>query len=224
MNIAFDTLGKEPVELDLEANASELPELLESGAIGKVHAHVDVTPLAEEIYLARGEVRGILSLDCGRCLDKLDQPFETQFNLLIGKRKEKGLDWLEDEDQGIEDYQVKLGPDVFDIPLDHIIAEQVILNYNLHPLPDLDAQNNCVKCGRPAPVIKEKKKTDRVDPRWAMLKALKEIPAKPAPKGKVSGESGENRSRNRPIGSEKWQFQKEKLRRRVATSARPTGC
>ena len=201
LNIAFDTLGKEPVELDLEAEASELQELSETGAIGKVFAHLDVTPLHDDSYLARGEVRGILSLDCGRCLDKLDQPFRTEFNLLIGKRREKGLDWLEDEEQGVEDYQVKLGPDILDIPLDHIIAEQVILNYNLHPLPDLDAQNNCVKCGRPAPVIQETKKTDRVDPRWATLKTLKEVPVKEAPKGKDSGKTRGKRSPKGPIGS-----------------------
>ncbi len=186
VNIAFDKLGKEPQELDLEAEASDSQELLESGGTGKVRTHLDISPLAGDTWLVRGEARGKLALDCGRCLEKLDQAFATQFNLIIGKRKEKGLEWLEDDEGGIEDYQVRVGPDVFDIPLDHIIAEQVILNYNLHPLPDLDAQNKCVQCGRSAVTAAETKKTDRVDPRWATLEALKEIPANPA-KGADSG-------------------------------------
>ena len=175
VNIQFETLGNEPNELDLEANASELQELAETGGTGKVAVHLDVTPMSDGIYLVRGVARGTLSPECGRCLDKLEETFKTKFNLLINKRKEKGLEWLEDDEQGVEDYQVRVGPDVFDIPLDHIIAEQVILNYNLHPLPDLDARNNCVKCGRSAVMAEEKKTADRVDPRWATLEALKKV-------------------------------------------------
>ncbi len=187
MNLAFDTFGSEPLDIDLEAQASELPELAETGGIGLVRVQVQVSPLAGDAYLARGEARGKLSLDCGRCLDKLEQPFTAQFNLLIEKRKEKGLEWGENEDQGVEDYQVRVGPDVMDIPIDFIIVEQVLLNYNLHPLPALDAKNSCVQCGRQGPMAGEEKKTDRVDPRWGALKALKETPAKKAPKGPDSG-------------------------------------
>jgi uncharacterized metal-binding protein YceD (DUF177 family) len=60
-----------------------------------------------------------------------------------------------------------------------VIAEQVLLNYNLHPLPDLDAAGRCALCGRPAPKIEEAgksakaEKAEGIDPRWAKLGALK---------------------------------------------------
>ena len=187
MNLEFNTLGKESQDIDLEAQASELQELAEAGGTGKVRARLHVSPLAGDNYLVQGQARGLLNLDCGRCLDKVDQSFVAQFNLIIEKRKEKGLDWVEDEDQGVEDYQVRIGPDVMDIPLDHVIAEQVLLNYNLHPLPPLDALNCCVQCGRLAPVAGETKRADRVDPRWSGLKALKEVPGNKTPKGPESG-------------------------------------
>jgi uncharacterized metal-binding protein YceD (DUF177 family) len=187
MNLAYDTLGNEPKDIDLEAEASELPELSEAGGVGKVRVQLEVSPLAGDAHLVRGLARGGLSLDCGRCLEKLEQPFKTQFNLLIEKRKEKGLEWSDNEEQGIEDYQVRIGPDIMDIPLDAIIVEQVLLNYNLHPLPALDAKNCCVQCGKQAPTVGGVKKKDRVDPRWGALKALAEVPEKKAPKGSDSG-------------------------------------
>jgi uncharacterized metal-binding protein YceD (DUF177 family) len=187
VNLEFHTLGKDPKTLELEADASELQELSETGAIAKVHARIEVTPLAGEAYLGQGEARGILKLDCGRCLEALDQPFFIKFNLLMEKSTEKGLSWSDDGDQGVEDYQVKIGSDIREIPLDSIIAEQVLLNYNLHPLPALDAQNKCVQCGRLAFTAEETKRADKVDPRWAGLQGLKDS-GKKDPKGPDSGE------------------------------------
>lgn len=192
MNIAFDTFGKEPMELDLEAEAAEIPELLEYGAAGKIQAHMDVSPLSGDTYLIRGEASGKLGVDCGRCLDKLDQSFKTQFNLIIAKRKEKGLEWVEEEEGGVEDYELRVGPDVLDISIDHIIAEQVILNYNLHPLPDLDAQNRCVQCGRSAVTAEQTKEADHLDPRWAKLEALKQASTKKPSKEADSGKKGKS--------------------------------
>ena len=75
----------------------------------------------------------------------------------------------------LEDYQAKLGPDVTEVPLNAIIAEQVVLNYNLHPLPDVDAAGRCVQCGRPAVLANPPKKEVGVDPRWAKLENLKDV-------------------------------------------------
>ena len=92
---------------------------------------------------------------------------------------------------------MRVGPDIMDIPLDAIIVEQVLLNYNLHPLPALDAKNACIQCGRQAPIAGETKKTDRVDPRWGALKALAENPenGKKAPKGTDKPDSGKKRGK-----------------------------
>jgi uncharacterized metal-binding protein YceD (DUF177 family) len=99
-------------------------------------------------------------------------PFSVNFDLLVERKSTTGLEWMEDEDQGVEDYQAHVGPDVTEIPLDSIIVEQVLLNYNLHPLPDLDAAGRCVQCGRPAPTVPEPKKAEGVDPRWAKLQEI----------------------------------------------------
>lgn len=119
-------------------------------------------------------VRGSISLDCGRCLEKLTGAFEVRVRLLIEQKDEQGLEWIEDEDQGIEEYLVRLGPDVTDIPLEHPIAEQIILNYNLNPLPSLDEKNRCVQCGRSNFTAEpQARKKDRVDPRWEKLQGLR---------------------------------------------------
>ena len=140
MDLAVRDLENGPKELNLEADASTLPELAAAGGGGPVSVQLRISPLAGDSTLIQGEARGSLSLDCGRCLEKIDQPFAVRFNLLAEKREDAGLEWAEELDAGAEDYPLRLGPDVTEIPLDHVVAEQVLLNYNLHPLPELDRQ------------------------------------------------------------------------------------
>lgn len=173
MILALNTFGKEPHHLDVEAESAEFPELTEIGVVGKMGLHVDVTPLAGDSHLVQGEVAGRLSVECGRCLEPFEQAFSTRFNLLLDRKDSTGVAWVEDEDQGVEDYQAHLGPDVTEIPLQSVIVEQLLLNYNFHPLPELDAAGCCVQCGRPAPTAQLPKKAEGVDPRWAKLENLK---------------------------------------------------
>jgi uncharacterized protein len=176
MIIPLHILGQEPQTLKLEEDASQVPELAESGVDGTFRATLDIIPLAGDSHLVQGKAEGMLAVECGRCLEPFKQPFSLKFNLLMDRKDSTGLEWADDEDQGVEDYQVHLGPDVTEVPLDSMIAEQVVLNYNLHPLPDLDEAGRCVQCGRPAPTVEEPKKAEGVDPRWAKLGNLKQAP------------------------------------------------
>jgi uncharacterized metal-binding protein YceD (DUF177 family) len=81
---------------------------------------------------------------------------------------------VEDDGLGVDEYLVRMGPDMLDIPLEHVIAEQIILNYNLNPLPTLDDKDKCIQCGRQAfKVEAPARNKDRVDPRWEKLQDLK---------------------------------------------------
>jgi uncharacterized protein len=173
MILALSSLGKEPQTLELAAESSEFPELADTGAVGTVGLRLDATPLAGDSHLVQGEATGALSVECGRCLEPFQQAFSVRFNLLLDRKDSTGLTWAEDEDQGVEDYQAHLGPDVTEVPLQSVIAEQLLLNYNFHPLPELDAAGCCVQCGRPAPMVQGPKKAEGVDPRWAKLETLK---------------------------------------------------
>ena len=174
MILALHTLGKDGVSLQLEEQAADMPELNESGVTGKIILNLEILPLEGDSYLVQGETEGDLNVECGRCLEPFLQPFELKFNLLLDRKQSTGIEWVDDEDQGVEDYQAKLGPDVTEVPLNAIIAEQVVLNYNLHPLPDVDEAGRCVQCGRPAVLANEPKKAVGVDPRWAKLENLKD--------------------------------------------------
>lgn len=179
MILPLHLLGKDPGTLELSDDANDTPEWVEVGIQGKVGLRFEVTPLAGDAYLLRGTASGSLDAECARCLERVFQPFSVHFDVLMEQKSSQGLEWVDDEDQGVEDYQVRVGPDVTEIPFGDIIAEQVLLNYNLHPLPDLDAAGRCALCGRPAPTIGEAgkigktEKTAGVDPRWAKLGALK---------------------------------------------------
>jgi uncharacterized protein len=188
MILPITALGKEISTLELKGDTSEMPELAEVGAASAVDVRLDVTPLAGDSHLVRGEASGILAAECGRCLEPIQLPFSVDFNLLVDRQDATGVAWIEDDDQGVEDYQAHVGPDVTEIPLGTIIAEQVLLNYNLHPLPDLDAAGRCVQCGRPAPAVPEPKKAEGVDPRWAKLQDIQVSKGGTPADGKAPGQ------------------------------------
>ena len=129
-------------------------------------------------------VRGSITLDCGRCLDKLTGVYAVKLRLLVEKKDDQGLEWDEEEGLGVDEYLVRIGPDIQEIPLEHLIAEQIILNYNLNPLPSLDEKDRCVQCGRQAFLAEATRRDkDKVDPRWEKLQALKK-PKPDEPEGK----------------------------------------
>jgi len=172
MILPIISLGRDPSSLELTADTATTPELAETGATGVLTARLDITPLDGDSHLVQGSVSGTLAGECGRCLEPVLMPFSVDLNLLLDRQDPVGIAWVDDENQGVEDYQAHLGPDVTEIPLASIIAEQVLLNYNLHPLPDLDAAGRCVMCGRTAPSAPVPKKAEGVDPRWAKLQNI----------------------------------------------------
>ena len=173
MIIPLHVLGKDPQTLHSEEDASQVPELNDAGVTGSFGADLEIIPLANDSFLVQGKAQGQLNVECGRCLEPFNQSFSLKFNILMDRKESTGVEWVDDEDQGVEDYQAHLGPDVTEVSLDSVIAEQVVLNYNLHPLPDLDEAGRCVQCGRPAPKVEEPKKAEGIDPRWAKLENLK---------------------------------------------------
>jgi uncharacterized metal-binding protein YceD (DUF177 family) len=153
--------------------------LLELGCSGELTAKVKFVPTLTH-QLMDLSVRGSITLDCGRCLDKLTGVFVVKLRLLVEKKDSQGLEWQEDEGLGVEEYMVKIGPDIQDIPLEHLIAEQIILNYNLNPLPSLDEKDRCIQCNRQAYTAEAvRRDKEKVDPRWEKLQALKKPEQEP---------------------------------------------
>ena len=172
MVLSLRSIGTESAEFQLQGQSEDLPELVELGCSGTLTAQVKAVPTLTHL-LVELSVRGTIAAACGRCLDPLSGQYAVKLRLLVEKKDEQGLEWIEEGDQAIEEYVVKAGPDVDDIPLEHLIAEQIILNYNLNPLPPFDAKNKCVQCGRQAYQAETPDRTRQVDPRWEKLQALK---------------------------------------------------
>jgi uncharacterized metal-binding protein YceD (DUF177 family) len=175
--LTTDTLENDPLDKVLTADAEDMAELFELGCTGQITAHTLCHPMGPSI-LIEIKVRGTITVDCGRCLDPLTGAFELPIRLLIEKQDQGGLEWLEAEAGGVEEYVAKMGPEVLEIPLEHLIAEQIILNYNLHPLPTLDESNRCLQCGRNPVTETRMDRAPNSDPRWDKLKSMK-LPGKP---------------------------------------------
>ena len=180
MVLSLSSTSSEPTEFLLEGKSDELPELVELGCNGALSARVKAVPTLTHLMMDVA-VRGSITLDCGRCLDKLTGAFAVKLKLLVERKDSQGLEWEEDEGMAIEEYLVRIGPDIQEIPLEHLIAEQILLNYNMHPLPSLDEKDRCTQCSRQA-FQAEAVRKDKVDPRWEKLQTLKK-PEPDKPKG-----------------------------------------
>ncbi len=178
MKLYLKSLPREPSEVQFEGSAEDFPELKDAGCIGKLVGKAQVIPSSTNI-LFQLVVEGRLDRECGRCLDRLDDPFRIKANLLVEKGSGSGIEWDEEQQLGIEDYLVRVPSDVDELSLEHLVAEQVILNYEPHPLPAQDPQGNCIVCGRSsiqAADAADSAASNGSDPRWDKLKSLRNKP------------------------------------------------
>lgn len=176
LNISLSSIGNAPVEVPLSGESRDFPELAEVGCDGPLHGKARCYPTLTSL-LVKVELGGKLRLDCGRCLEKITEEFAVTAKLLVEKSDRTGIEWLDEEEQGVEEYSLTIGPDVVEIPLLRVFTEQILLNYNPHPLPALDLDNKCTLCGRLSQAGDEDK-SHRIDPRWAKLRGLRPDPDK----------------------------------------------
>ncbi len=172
MILSLSLIDNQSKELNLISPIKELPELQKLGCEGPVTAKISVHVVSSVIWLDV-KVQGTISLDCGRCLEKLTGAFRVALKVSLEKKTTVGLEWIEGDGQSVDEYGAKMGPDVTEVPLEHLIVEQILLNYNPYPLPTIGEDSKCIQCSRvflpPAASASDKK----MDPRWEKLMSLK---------------------------------------------------
>ncbi len=121
--------------------------------------------------LVRGRVRGVMGLECSRCLGRFSHPFagEVDSYLQPGGEDDDG----EDRELTREDLDVGSfaggGIDLRDL-----IAEQVHLAVPVKPLCREDCRGLCPRCGIDLGKERCSCSPERQDPRWEALRKLKE--------------------------------------------------
>lgn len=114
----------------------------------------------------KAKVETEISVQCDRCLDKVDIPLKFEF---VESYRHVSVC---DEESFENNDCIVLEEDIID--MEQAVRENVILNMPMQVLCDPECPGICPQCGQN---LKEKKcncRTDAVDPRLAILAKLKE--------------------------------------------------
>ena len=117
-----------------------------------------------EGVLATGTVTGEVVGECGRCLNGFTDALDVEFVELFAYP-----DSVTDETTG-EDEVHRLEGDLLD--LEPVVRDAVVLGLPWTPLCRPDCAGLCPTCGERLDQLPDDHTHDRIDPRWAALRAL----------------------------------------------------
>jgi len=119
------------------------------------------------------QIKGNFAFECLRCGYPLPSEFSLPIKVLVSRKGETGLNWTDNDGLDWNEYEVEIGPDILEIPLDEIVLEQIILNNNATNAPE-NLQNSCPGCENSKDFNYNCTEPNEIDPRWNKLKSLRD--------------------------------------------------
>lgn len=163
MKIVVSDIPDEGLEVDLAE-----PLEVEGGRFsGPVSASLSVRKTDREVIVS-GMIRVSLERECGRCLKPFTGTLEVPVDVVYDP-----VDELSEERHELHDDEMDTGfyrDDVID--LRELLQEQVTLSLPMKPLCSEDCRGICPVCGTDLNIATCGCRTDKVDPRLAVLKKL----------------------------------------------------
>lgn len=169
--------------LDLSTIRSPHTAIEEVYSPGAFRSEEDVYRVAEPVtlqfdvvksddrYQLTGQVKTVLELRCGRCLEPFLWPIDASFGLVYHPQSTnvgEGELEVEEEDLSTAFYERD------EIDLGHLMREQFYLALPMKPLCREDCRGLCPSCGSNLNRDTCDCKREWADPRLAVLKALKD--------------------------------------------------
>jgi uncharacterized protein len=151
----------EAEELDLDT-----PNYRVIGAVnvtGEVERHIATVGV-------KGNVRGVVEIDCTRCLQPVEQSLSIDFD--VEYLTEGGFGSDGEHEVHTSDLETDELPGN-SLDLKHLAREQILLNVPEQFFCRENCKGLCEKCGENLNLVDCNCSEDEVDPRWAALKDLK---------------------------------------------------
>jgi len=147
-------------EIDLEIeNARIADDVVFQGAITKGSA----------VTAVKGEIKGVIELDCDRCLEPVRTPLNIEVDLEFVPEEQFSVE--NEKELNAEDLKVDaVTADSLD--LKDIVREQILLEIPQQFFCKDDCKGLCQKCGANLNLIDCNCIETEIDPRWAALQNL----------------------------------------------------
>lgn len=174
MQIEVEALKKTKPPGVLKAPIEDLPELAEIGCKSYLEYHFHWQSTGGGSWWIDGNLQGDFKYECFQCGGELIQEFKIPLKILVNSGAVEGENWSDDDDMGIDEYLVTLGPDALNISILSQVREQIVLNCN-PAFPNTDKNGGkCQNCEKEGNFNYNSTVQKEIDPRWAALKALKD--------------------------------------------------
>jgi uncharacterized protein len=178
MEFKVSELEQEPIEFDLELPAGRVDlgdeaeqegNLAASGRAEVIHEHRGPKEIVADIRL-RGRFAGKFQVPCARCVEPVDVPLESEFDLIF---RPVGADAGTSE-RSITAPETEIGYYQKDsLLLEDVLREQVLLSLPVRTLCKPDCKGLCPRCGQNRNSQECSCEEGPSDPRWEALTGLR---------------------------------------------------
>lgn len=153
--------GSESFHLE-EQGHNKILEDLEGKFLRSIVVDLDVDN-NDRLFLGHGRVKTLLQLPCSRCLEDINYPIDTDFELTM-EHSSKAHNYSEDEDTIIFDGDI--------VDLDLAVHAAIFMAIPIMPLCSESCRGICPVCGVNKNTGDCTCSRQEIDPRWEKLKNL----------------------------------------------------
>ncbi len=148
----------------------DIPVALLNGAVrNDVHVYIGIQKFGDKV-LIRGDAKTELQLSCSRCLKESSYPLDISFDVEYIPFTEFSV--IDEHELRKTELDISFYKDD-QINIEELIKEQLLLTVPMKPLCRPDCKGICPECGKDLNDGACECKTERIDPRLAVLKKLK---------------------------------------------------
>jgi DUF177 domain-containing protein len=158
-----------PGTIDFVDDMRQVGVLHTQGRTDLLREHRGPDEIVEDIRV-RGSVDTKMEVACARCLEPVEQPINSRFDLIF---RPAGAD-LDSTDRAISTSETEIGYYEGDgLLLEDVLREQILLALPAKALCREDCKGLCPECGRNRNTDPCNCATTSTDPRWSSLKELR---------------------------------------------------
>ena len=140
INIGSLKEGSQQLEIETNSNELGLRESQELGIKGNIRVLLDLFKTSNQLDI-RAKIKGLFELECDRCLDLFEKPFEQELELVYVQKSPR-------EESFNDDYLRTYDPNMRTADITGDIKEMIMLAVPMRKVPGGKNDGSCSWCGK----------------------------------------------------------------------------